>query len=92
MIPSKTDSTYEELMDLVGADLKDYPPTLQAKHISKYTGISLSVVYKLLKTAGFPPVELPGSKLILVPKSVFIKWYAAHLCKNQLDETRYDAL
>lgn len=55
-------------------------------------GVSLSVAYKLLKTTGFPSVELPGSKLILVPKSVFIKWYAAHLCKNQLDETRYDAL
>ena len=49
-------------------------------------GVSLGTAYKLLKSEDFPAITVPDSKFILVPKSVFTKWYAARLCKKQLDE------
>ena len=77
---------YEEMVNLIEADLESYPPTLQAKHISQYMGVSLGTAYKLLKSEDFAAITVPDSKFILVPKSVFTKWYAARLCKKQLDE------
>ncbi len=71
---------------LLEKDLKDYPPTLQAKHLAKYLGMSMGAAYKLLKSGRLPVVNVPGSKFILVPKSLFIEWYAACLRSNRLDE------
>ena len=71
---------------LIEKDLADYPPTLQAKHIAKYLGISRGAAYNLLKSGELPVVDVPGSKFILVPKAIFIRWYAAFL-RDNLDET-----
>lgn len=77
---------YNEALELVEKDLEEYPLTLQPKHIAKYLGISLSFTYKLFHSGEFPTVNLPQSKYLVIPKSVFTRWYAARL-SNHLENT-----
>lgn len=84
--------SYEQMLTSIEADLKEYPPTLQAKHISQYLGVGMGVAYNFLKSGELPSIAVPGSKFIVIPKSVFTRWYAARLCKVRLDEMECDDL
>ena len=76
---------FKEALELVENDLANYPPTLQPKHIAKYLGVSLSLAYKLFHSGELPAVNLPNSKFLVVPKSVFTRWYAVRLSNNHLE-------
>ena len=78
---------YESALQLVENDMKDYPLTLQPKHIAEYLSISLSVAYKMFHSGELPAVNLPHSKLIVVPKSVFTRWYANRLSNDHLESS-----
>ena len=69
----------EELLLQLEKDLENYPAALQAKHISKYLGIGIGTIYKVMDSGDIPVVRIPGSKFILVPKKLFIEWYIASL-------------
>lgn len=79
------DLDFKAALELVEKDLVNYPPTLQPKHIAKYLGISLSLAYKLFHSGELPTVNLPNSKFLVVPKSVFIRWYATRLSNEHLE-------
>lgn len=76
---------FEAALKLVEKDLANYPPTLQPKHIAKYWGISLSLAYKLFHSGELPTVNLPNSKFLVIPKSIFTRWYAARLSNDHLE-------
>lgn len=77
-------------LELVEKDLANYPPTLQPKHLSKYLGVSLSSAYKIFHSGELPTVSLPNSKILVVPKSVFVRWYAARLNDHLENNLRKD--
>lgn len=74
--------TSGDCMPLIQKDLEDYPYTMQARHISEYFGVGMGTSYKLLKSEGMPSVGVPDSKLIIIPKQLFIAWYVDSLCGN----------
>ncbi|MCL2034173.1 MAG: helix-turn-helix domain-containing protein [Oscillospiraceae bacterium] len=62
--------------------LEQYPHNMQPKDVAEFLNLSLSSIYNLLKHDDFPSIQMPGSRIYLIPKHKFIPWY-----QQQFSET-----
>lgn len=65
----------EELMQDLNERLAKYPYNMHAENIADFLGICQSTAYKMASTNDFPKLNIPGSRLIVIPKPLFIQWY-----------------
>ncbi len=71
----------EELVQLA----HQLPLQLTVMDIARFLGISRTTAYKLIHSEGFPAVQLPGFKRLIVPKKLFLDWYVSRLRENGYD-------
>lgn len=71
------------LMDELNEKLTDYRYNMHAEDIAEFLGVCLSTVYKMANRDDFPKLQLPGSRLVVVPKPLFIAWYINNCCTAQ---------
>ena len=55
--------------------LEALPFNMSAKDVAEFLKIGLSTAYKLIDSEDFPKLSMPGSRLIRIPKHLFIDWY-----------------
>ncbi len=74
---------FSELQAQATAELvkqaEELPIQLSVMNIAHFLGISRTSAYKLTHTEGFPSVQLPGFKRLIIPKKLFIDWYIANI-------------
>lgn len=71
------------LMEELSEKLSNYRYNMHAEDVAEFLGVCLSTVYKMVSRADFPKLQLPGSRLVVIPKSLFIIWYISNCCKTQ---------
>jgi hypothetical protein len=55
--------------------INSLPVSLRVSDIAEFLGIALSTAYKLVKTPGFPVVDIPNIRRFVIPKEHFLNWY-----------------
>lgn len=53
--------------------------------IARFLGVSRTTAYKLIHSEGFPAIQLPGFKRLIVPKKLFLDCYVSCLRENGYD-------
>lgn len=61
------------------------PLQLTVMDIARFLGVSRTTAYKLIHSEGFPAIQLPGFKRLIVPKKLFLDWYVSCLRENGYD-------
>lgn len=71
----------DELIQLV----ESLPLQLTAMDVAHFLGVSRTTAYKLVHSEGFPAVQFPGFKRLIVPKKLFLDWFVTNMKKSGFD-------
>jgi len=58
----------------------ELPINMTVDDVAKFLGVSQSTAYKVVKQDSFPKLRIPGRRLVIVPKHLFLTWYADCSC------------
>jgi len=66
----------------IAEKVKSLPVSLKVADVADFLRVSRSSAYKLVKTPGFPVVEIPGIRRVVVSKEYFLRWYYRNYVEN----------
>ena len=66
---------------------QQYPPMMRVSDVAGYLNVCMRVVYRLVKTPGFPLRKL-SSKGWRIPREAFFEWLEAEPATAKLSEAR----
>jgi excisionase family DNA binding protein len=58
----------------------DLPINMTVDDVARFLGVSSSTAYKVVKQDSFPKLRIPGRRLVIVPKHLFLSWYTECSC------------
>ena len=71
------DKAADELLQLS----EGLPLQLTVMDIANFLGVSRTTAYKLVHSEGFPAIQFPGFKRLIIPKNLFLDWFIANMKK-----------
>lgn len=71
------DKAADELLQLS----EGLPLQLTVMDIANFLGVSRTTAYKLVHSEGFPAIQFPGFKRLIVPKKLFLDWFITNMKK-----------
>ena len=71
----------DELIQLA----ESLPLQLTVMDVAHFLGVSRTTAYKLIHSEGFPAVQFPGVKRLIVPKKLFLDWFITNMKKSGFD-------
>ncbi len=55
--------------------IDNLPTNMKPKDLAGFLGVSMTTVYKLVKSPGFPVLKLNDIRRVVIPKHKFLEWY-----------------
>lgn len=78
-----------EMKEQAAAELLQHaeqlPLQLTVIDVAQFLGVSRTTAYKLIHSEGFPALQFPGFKRLIIPKKLFLDWFTANLQKAGFD-------
>lgn len=75
------DLASDELIQLA----EDLPLQLTVMDVARFLGVGRTTAYKLVHSEGFPALQFPGVKRLIVPKKLFLDWFIKNMKKSGFD-------
>ena len=70
----------EMIRTSITEQFSDLPVNMTVEDIARFLGVSPSTAYKVVKQDSFPKLRIPGRRLVIVPKHLFLTWYTNCSC------------
>lgn len=65
----------EKIFAQITERFNNLPINMSVVDVADFLGVCPATAYKIAKEKGFPKLNMPGRKLVIIPKHLFIEWY-----------------
>jgi len=65
----------EKIMEQMTEHFNSLPMNMSVGNVAEFLGVCPATAYKIAKSKGFPRLCMPGRKLVIIPKHLFLEWY-----------------
>jgi len=59
----------------INENINNLPFNMSVSDLADFLGVCPATAYKITKDENFPKLKIPGRRLVIIPKPLFLEWY-----------------